>query len=137
MTGGTSEAVTAYSYGGSEFIPCFKSGSFCLIFSFLCIVSKQPENCENRNDPDLVQAFLKKWWVESDFKVEPVSSDTPKNRDVGIFRFYFSYQKYCGTINCCRIHRMLENSGVGMHKFHKFSMTGQEKCDLLVQVTSR
>jgi hypothetical protein len=28
----------------------------------------QPENCENRNDPDLVQAFLKKWWVESDFK---------------------------------------------------------------------
>jgi hypothetical protein len=25
-------------------------------------------NCENRNDPDLVQAFLKKWWVESDFK---------------------------------------------------------------------
>jgi hypothetical protein len=29
---------------------------------------QQPENCENRNDPDLVQAFLKKWWVESDFK---------------------------------------------------------------------
>jgi hypothetical protein len=28
----------------------------------------RPENCENRNDPDLVQAFLKKWWVESDFK---------------------------------------------------------------------
>jgi hypothetical protein len=28
----------------------------------------KPENCENRNDPDLVQAFLKKWWVESDFK---------------------------------------------------------------------
>jgi hypothetical protein len=23
---------------------------------------------ENRNDPNLVQAFLKKWWVESDFK---------------------------------------------------------------------
>jgi hypothetical protein len=23
---------------------------------------------ENRNDPDLVQAFLKKWRVESDFK---------------------------------------------------------------------
>jgi hypothetical protein len=22
-------------------------------------------HCENRNDPDLVQAFLKKWWVES------------------------------------------------------------------------
>jgi hypothetical protein len=30
--------------------------------------SQQPQNCENRNDPDLVQAFLKKWWVESDFK---------------------------------------------------------------------
>jgi hypothetical protein len=28
----------------------------------------KPDNCENRNDPDLVQAFLKKWWVESDFK---------------------------------------------------------------------
>jgi hypothetical protein len=23
-----------------------------------------------RNDPDLVQAFLKKWWVESDFKAK-------------------------------------------------------------------
>jgi hypothetical protein len=32
-------------------------------------ISQQLENCENRNDPDLVQAFLKKWWVESDFKV--------------------------------------------------------------------
>jgi hypothetical protein len=31
-------------------------------------ISQQPENCKNRNDPDLVQAFLKKWWVESDFK---------------------------------------------------------------------
>jgi hypothetical protein len=30
--------------------------------------SQQPENCENRNDPDLVQAFLKKWWLESDLK---------------------------------------------------------------------
>jgi hypothetical protein len=29
---------------------------------------KQPENCENRNDSDLLQAFLKKWWAESDFK---------------------------------------------------------------------
>ena len=26
------------------------------------------ENCENSNDPDLLQALLKKWWVESDFK---------------------------------------------------------------------
>jgi sucrose-6-phosphate hydrolase SacC (GH32 family) len=31
-------------------------------------ISQQPENCENCNDPDLVQAFLKEWWVESDFK---------------------------------------------------------------------
>jgi hypothetical protein len=31
-------------------------------------VSQQPENCENCNDPELAQAFLKKWWVESDFK---------------------------------------------------------------------
>jgi hypothetical protein len=31
-------------------------------------ISQQPENCEDRNDPDLVQAFLKKWWVDSDFK---------------------------------------------------------------------
>jgi hypothetical protein len=29
-------------------------------------ISQQPKNCENRNDPNLVQAFLKKWWVESD-----------------------------------------------------------------------
>ena len=29
-------------------------------------ISQQPENCENRNDPDLVQAFLKKWRVKSD-----------------------------------------------------------------------
>ena len=26
--------------------------------------TKSVNNCENRNDPDLVQAFLKKWWVE-------------------------------------------------------------------------
>ena len=31
-------------------------------------ISEQQENCENRNDPDLVQAFLKKWWIEIDFK---------------------------------------------------------------------
>jgi hypothetical protein len=31
-------------------------------------ISQQPENCENHHDPDLIQAFLKKWWVESDFK---------------------------------------------------------------------
>ena len=37
-------------------------------------ISQQPENCENRNDPDLVQAFLKKWWVESDFKAPNLCS---------------------------------------------------------------
>ena len=31
-------------------------------------ISQQQENCENRNDPDLVQTFQKKWWVEPDFK---------------------------------------------------------------------
>jgi hypothetical protein len=30
-------------------------------------ISQQPENLENRNGPDFVQAFSKKWWVESDF----------------------------------------------------------------------
>jgi hypothetical protein len=30
---------------------------------------QQQENWENRNGPDLVQAFPKKWWVESDFTV--------------------------------------------------------------------
>ena len=30
-------------------------------------ISQQPENWENRNGPDLVQVFLKKWWIESDF----------------------------------------------------------------------
>ena len=32
-------------------------------------INQQPKNCEDRNDPDLVQEFLKQWWVESDFKV--------------------------------------------------------------------
>ena len=27
-------------------------------------ISQQPENWENRNVPDLVQAFPKKWWVK-------------------------------------------------------------------------
>jgi hypothetical protein len=31
-------------------------------------VSNACSTSENRNDPDLVQAFLKKWWVELDFK---------------------------------------------------------------------
>jgi hypothetical protein len=39
---------------------------FCLLISQQTDkISQQPENWENRNDPDLVQAFPKKWWVES------------------------------------------------------------------------
>ena len=30
-------------------------------------ISQQPENWQNHNGPDLIQAFPKKWWVESDF----------------------------------------------------------------------
>ena len=26
-------------------------------------ISQQPENCEKRNGPHLIQAFLKKWWL--------------------------------------------------------------------------
>ena len=33
-------------------------------------ISQQPENCENRNDPELVQAFLKKWWVDQLIKTK-------------------------------------------------------------------
>jgi hypothetical protein len=43
-------------------------GTEAVIIVSLIITSQQPENCENRNDLDLVQAFLKKWRVESDFK---------------------------------------------------------------------
>jgi hypothetical protein len=55
-------------------------GEVCMLFTGIEIcendnkriqtdkISQQQENCENRNDPDLVQACLKKWWVESDFK---------------------------------------------------------------------
>jgi hypothetical protein len=42
------------------------SGQYNLPWAIM--TNQPPENCENRNDPDLVQAFLKKWWVESDFK---------------------------------------------------------------------
>ena len=45
------------------------SDPFVVIMNNKISLNQQPENCENRNDPDLVHAFLKKWWVESDFKV--------------------------------------------------------------------
>jgi hypothetical protein len=38
----------------------YKACNLQLSFNFLCDI--------NRNDPDLIQAFLKKRWVESDFK---------------------------------------------------------------------
>jgi hypothetical protein len=34
--------------------------------TFIDKISQQPENCENRNDPDLVQAFLKKKSIKKD-----------------------------------------------------------------------
>jgi hypothetical protein len=45
----------------------------------MLIKSNKGSNCipplsENRNDPDLVQTFLKKWWVESDFRSHLSSS---------------------------------------------------------------
>ena len=39
---------------------------YVLLLLYIRVITKQPENCENRNDPDLVQAFLKKWRVESE-----------------------------------------------------------------------
>ena len=42
----------------------------CCLIHYGFVDSQQPENCENRNDPDLVQAFLKKWWVESDLNIK-------------------------------------------------------------------
>ena len=36
-------------------------------------ISQQPENWENRNGTDLVQAFLRKWWFESDFTAPSLS----------------------------------------------------------------
>jgi hypothetical protein len=33
-------------------------------------ISQQPKNWKNRNCPDLVQAFPKKWWVESEFTAQ-------------------------------------------------------------------
>jgi hypothetical protein len=48
-------------------------GKSKLIIIYTDKISQQPKNCENHNDPDLVQAFLKKWWVESDFKAPTLS----------------------------------------------------------------
>jgi hypothetical protein len=46
-------------------------------------------NWENRNGPDLVQAFPKKWWVESDFTVPnlplPLRLKGSRGNDIDIF----------------------------------------------------
>jgi hypothetical protein len=56
-------------------------------------ISQQPENCENRNDPDLVQAFLKKWWVESDFKAPKFKCGSRKeNRCDSVIIFFYCRQ---------------------------------------------
>jgi hypothetical protein len=50
------------------FVNVWRKNIFDIYVTEYGTACQQPENCENRNDPDLVQAFLKKWWVESDFK---------------------------------------------------------------------
>jgi hypothetical protein len=50
--------VKGFSLGGNY-------GKRGLIFCCLFFFFWGGDDC---NDPDLVQAFLKKWWVESDFK---------------------------------------------------------------------
>jgi hypothetical protein len=57
-------------------------------------ISQQPENWENHNGPDLVQAFPKKWWVESDFKV-PVVTITAFLTILGQIRYNSSQ---CSTL---------------------------------------
>jgi hypothetical protein len=41
----------------------------CLISQQIDKIRQQPENWENSNGPDLVQAFPKKWWVQSDIQI--------------------------------------------------------------------
>jgi hypothetical protein len=59
-------------------------------------MSKQREKCENRNDPDLVQAFLKKWVVESDFKA-PSLPLSLRLKDSGC-HYYSIYNNTCTTL---------------------------------------
>ena len=49
---------------------------------------------KNHNDPDLVQAFLKKWWVESDI---PLSYDT--NSIMGSLYLNVHFGHTCMTDN--------------------------------------
>jgi hypothetical protein len=45
----------------------FVQQTYCILSQQTYKISQQPENWENRNASDLVQAFLMKWWDESDF----------------------------------------------------------------------
>jgi hypothetical protein len=56
-----------------------------------CKISQQPKNCENRNDPDLVQAFLKKWWVESNFKAPNLPLSLRLNGSGNLANFWKLY----------------------------------------------
>jgi hypothetical protein len=72
-------------------------------------VSQQPENEENRNGPDLVQAFPKKWWVESHFTASnlplplrlkgfgchynSIFNNTGTNEDVSVINIHFYFCK--------------------------------------------
>ena len=49
-------------------------------------ISQQPENSEIRNDPRLVQAFLKKWWVKSDFKTPNI----PRSLRLKVFSCHYN-----------------------------------------------
>jgi hypothetical protein len=66
-TNTNSGAESGYPSRAHEFNPGFVCVSTVLLV-IICVFVFSSKNCENRNDPDLVQTFLKKWWVESDFK---------------------------------------------------------------------
>jgi hypothetical protein len=61
-------------------------------------ISQQPENYENRNDPDLVQAFLKKWWVESDFLRYQTSHSHYGSKAPAVTETVFKYRNKIGKI---------------------------------------
>jgi hypothetical protein len=70
-------------FGGRQFCyyPYSLFGTIQISLKCSLIVEKWDSNCENRNDPDLVQAFLKKWWAESDFKAPNLPND---NAETGL-----------------------------------------------------
>jgi hypothetical protein len=62
-TGVHSPPEAIYILGKDNVLFCFKRRRYGLFDSYY-----NTNLSENRNVPGLVQAFLKKWWVESDFK---------------------------------------------------------------------